>query len=247
MVMTDKTNQLIGSVERVGDTSVQTLFFVIMMLPIYPQGSYLVIKRKGERTVMEVKRNGRSVLAGYLRWWPGTLGIIGAMLGGSALFYVEPDDQLLAGIVTGVSAFLLLLAGLMFLVTRGALSAEEKAQRTVYAEFANAPVDVAKLKDPWSLRDNIKRFLSDKAEQMGVTQGQKHGYGFNHWYAIALDPRMNDVQYLRGALTVARLLSENPDEHDAELGVPPQNYAQIHATIWQKLRAIQPGVMAVAA
>ena len=244
MVTTDKTNQLLGSVERLGDTTVQTLFFVILMLPIYPQETYLVIKRGRERTVMEVKRNGRSVAAGYLRWWPGTLGILGAVLGGSAIFYMNDDDQILAFIVTGVSAFLLMLAGLMFLVTRGSLSAEEKAQRMVYAEFANAPVDVAKLKDSWSLRDNIKRFLSDKAEQMGVTQGQKHGYGFNHWYAIALDPRMNDVQYLRGALTVARLLSENPDEHDAELGVAPQNYAQIHATIWQKLRAIQPGVMA---
>ncbi len=243
MVTTDKTNQLLGSVERVGDTSVQTLFFVLMMLPIYPQETYLVIKRGRERTVMEVKRNGRSVVAGYLRWWPGMLGILGGVFGGSACFYMNDDDLMIAYIVTAVSVALLIIAGVMFLVTRGSLSAEEKAQRMVYAEFANAPVDVAKLKDPWSLRDDIKRLLSSKADAMGVTQGQKHGYGFNHWYAIALDPRMNDVQFLRGALTVARLLSENPDKHDAELGVPPQNYAQIHATIWQKLRTIDPRVM----
>jgi hypothetical protein len=244
MVTTDKTNQLLGSVERIGDTSVQTLFFVIMMLPIYPQASYVVIKRGRERTVMEVKRNGRSVAAGYLRWWPGSIGLLGAIICGSGLFYLDDDDILFAWIGSGASAFLLLLAGLMFLVTRGSLSAEEKAQRMVYAEFANAPVDVAKLKDPWSLRDDIKRFLSDRAEQMSATRGRPHGYGFNHWYAIAMEPQMTDPGYLRAALTVARLLSENPDEHDAELGVPPQNYAQLHAAIWQKLRAIQPGVLA---
>jgi hypothetical protein len=242
MVMTDKTNQLLGSVERVGDTSVQTLFFVILMLPIYPQQSYLVIKRGGERTLLEVKRNAASVAAGYLRWWPGSLGVLGTILGGSAVFYVEPEDQLLAAVVAGVSALLLLVAGVMFLVTRGAVSPEEKAQRMVYAEFANAPVDVAKLKDPWSLRDSIKRFLSDRAEEMGALRGRPHGYGFNHWYALAMDPQMTDAAYLRGALTVARLLSENPDKHDAELGVPPQNYAQLHAAIWQKLKTIQPAV-----
>jgi hypothetical protein len=238
MVVTDRFNQLLGGVERIGDTNVQTLFFVIMMLPIYPQESYAVIKRGKEKTVMEMKRNGRSVLAGYLRWWPGMIGMIGAILGGSALFYVEDDDMLLAEIVSGASGGLLLLAGLMFLVTRGSVSPLERAQRMIYSEFCGAPVDVAKLKDPWSLRDNIKRFLSDKADAMGATRGQKHGYGFNHWYAIALDARNNDAEFLRGALTVARLLSENPDKHDAELGVPPQNYAQIHAAIWQKLNAI---------
>jgi hypothetical protein len=240
MVVTDKFNQLMGSVERVGDTTVQTLFFVFMMLPIYPQSSYAVVKRKGEKQVMEMKRNGRSVAAGYLRWWPGGLGLTGIILGGSALFYMNDEDLYVAEIVTGVSAFLLLFAGIMFLVTRGALTPHEKAQRMVYSEFAGLPVDVAKLVDPWSLRDNIKRFLSDKAEAMGATRGQPHGFGFNHWYAIALDQRMNDVGFLRGALTVARLLTENPDEHDAELGVPPQNYAQIHATIWQKLCALDP-------
>jgi len=242
MVTTDRFNQLLGSVEKVGGTSVQTLFFVIMMLPIYPQGSYVVMKQGGEKKVMEVKRNGRSVVAGYLRWWPGTIGILGAILGGSACFYMNEDDFMIAYIVTGVSVFLLIVAGIMALATQGSLTQEEKAQRMVYAEFAGAPVDVAKLTDSWSLRDNIKRFLSDKADQMGATRGQKHGYGFNHWYAIALDPRMNDAGFLRGALTVARLLSENPDEHDAELGVPPQNYAQIHAQIWQKIRQIDPRV-----
>lgn len=246
MVTTDKTNQLLGSVERVGDTSVQTLFFVIMMLPIYPQETYAVIKRGGEKTVMEMKRNGRSVAAGYLRWWPGMLGIIGFTFGASGPFYMNDDDVIVAYIVLGVSIFLLAFAGLMFLVTRGALSPEEKAQRMVYAEYAGAPVDVANLKDPWSMRDGIKRFLSDKADALGATRGQKHGYGFNHWYAIALDPRMTDPEFLRGALTVARLLTGNPDKHDAELGVPPQDYAQIHASIWQKLRAIDPRVMQAA-
>jgi hypothetical protein len=77
---------------------------------------------------------------------------------------------------------------------------------------------------------------------MGFTRGRPDGYGFNHWYAVALDPRMTDGRYLRGALTVARLLSANPDDHDAELGVPPQDYGQIHAMLWQKLRALEPGI-----
>jgi hypothetical protein len=229
MVTEDQNHLLLGAVEKVGKSSVQTLFFTLLLLPIVPQGSYLVTKYPDGKKVLELETQRRSVLAAYLRWWPGILGVLGIGGAVTANFTGVPDLVIPLGALGGA----LFLASLVAAVTtRGVLPPDEVARRTVYSEFVGVAVDVAQIKDVWSLRDDLKRMLSNLAESAGFTHGQKHGYGFDRWMDVALHPQMNDPQFLRAALTVSRILVGHPQSDEERATMP-----RVHDDIWRKLLA----------
>ena len=158
-----------GSVARVGKSSVQTLFYHFMGLPIWPQGTYWVtaglFTSLSNTKVMELKRDKRSVLAGYVRGWTAVgafwLFCIGLFLATAVQEPLFPYDPLLFGrTILGAVTIVLALGGCVVAVgawflTRFPLGDDELARRAVFARFLGTAADPASLEDPWSQRDAL--------------------------------------------------------------------------------------------
>jgi len=238
MLIDPKYELLGGAIERNGPYSVQTRFYHFLGLPLIPRESYFVTRKGTERTVMEIRRDGRSVVACYARGLPLAASLWLAVGAGVQFFIPEPlfpfaDDPLyfekplLFWILAGATAAMLLLALVAWVATRHALSADARARRAVYSQFVGVPADPARLDDPWSLRDDLKRLIADWAEEQGTMR-----HGFDRWQEIVDDDAVRDPQVLSAALTLTRLLAGHPQE-----GTDPANLARIHEQVWIRLRA----------
>jgi hypothetical protein len=235
-----------GSVERIGKSSVQTLFYQFLGFPLFPQGTYWVtgsaLTSWSDVEVMELRRTPRSIVAAYARGWPAMIAFWCAVV--AIVFWFLPGQQIYDGdpmpfgrsvVVTGAAGLALValaVAIAAWLATRSPITGDELARRAVFARFLEVAVDPALLDSPWSARDDLKRMMADLANERGA---------FDRWPDIALSAEMRSPDYLRMALTVARLaraaLETDEDEQPRR---DPASLSQIEDRIWQKLLELDP-------
>ncbi len=230
-----------GSIERVGESSVQTLFYQFMGLPIFPQGTYWVTGNGlfgNDLKVLELRRSVPSIVIGYARGWL-TVGSIWALCLGLFLAIVVqeplfPQDPMLMGrtivgaIVVVLAAMGLSAALVVWFVTRRPLSSDELARRAVFASTIGTTCDPAMLRNPWSERDDLKRKMASIAESMGL------GRAFDAWPSLVqrFDLPL-PAAYLRMAMTVARLERAAPAEGSDVAALP-----RLEEGTWQRLCAM---------
>src|SRR4051812_12483735 len=123
-----------GKVDALGGTYVVTRFVHFQMLPLFPLESFLIVTGAPEERALSIGRLARSVLAAYARIWA----FAGLFLG---LALADAVTPWLGAPIAIASA----LAGAWGWVRARRPSADERAQRSIYAELAGAPVDVALL------------------------------------------------------------------------------------------------------
>jgi hypothetical protein len=231
-------SKMYGRIQRCGTTYMGTLFAHIYWMPLFPLGSKLVLQENGDGTYRFIPAglDWRSTLAAYLRSW----GVIGAMF---ALWF-GIDEMQRADVDTVDS--LLTLAASLFLVAcavgawvwLGRLSSDEKGHRLAYQDFAGHPIDVAMMREAREpLRHRLYAHVVERAR--GLVSG---GYRTTvdpatQWGAIALDPSVTDVAFLRAALTLTRL------EWSFAASESKAQFASAHAMIWQKLKTAAPMLM----
>jgi hypothetical protein len=240
-----------GSIERAGKSSIQTLFYHFMGFPIWPQDSYLVHSPSmfsNDFQVREIKRNMKSIIAGYLRGWATMsslallfVGVLFAFLKGAQAFDGDPmpyDRSILAplGIVGGVLG--IGVAIVVWFITRHALSPVELSKRVVYQRHVGSPIDPAYLDDPWSLRDDIKRNLARIGEAAGMGASTQL---FDRWPETILSPALNRPDMLGAALALTRLCIAAPEK---EAPRDPAMLAQLHEQIWARLVQADPSILA---
>jgi len=240
-----------GSIERAGKSSIQTLFYHFLGFPIWPQDSYLVHSPSmfsNDFQVREIKRNTKSIVAGYLRGWTtmGSIsllfvGVLFALLKNQAAFDGDPmpfGRSIVAplGIVGGVLG--VGVAVVVWFLTRHALSDVELAKRVVYQRYVGSPIDPSYLDDPWSLRDDIKRSLASIGESAGLGPSTQL---FDRWPETILTPALYRPDILGKALALTRLCLAAPEK---EVRRDPAMLAQLHEQIWARLVQADPSILA---
>lgn len=243
MLINTKYEGFYGSVEKVGEFSVRTLFYHFMGIPLWPQDSYLV-EGSGffgsNLKVREIRRHRGSVRAGYLRGLTATLAFWCAAAAVTCFFILQDPsfdgDPMPLGVsvvafgLSGLALLLTVVSVVVFLATRGTLSAEELGKRAVYARFVGAPLDPAYLNNPWSERDGLLRILAERAEQRRVVRSFDF---WKQWPELILRPEMADPESLAMGLTLTRLATAAPGE-----GLDPRTLEPLHAQIWQRLQQV---------
>lgn len=225
--------RMYGRVDRFAGSYVATRFFHIYYVPLIPLSSWLVLEDQGKEGFrgMQVPMQGRSVLLAWARI--GTL----LMLLGSipAIFSVAAQSAGAAATTALVTAGI--AAAAFFAWFRlGKLTAEQKAARVVYSDFAGHLVDVALLADqrgPMKARaiEELDRHLTRHATSSYREAPQ------SSWREIATRPDLRDVPLLKAALTRCRL-----EEVDAE-GPARREMQLAHAAILRNLVAASPELL----
>lgn len=225
-----------GRILRAGQTFLETPFFHVFFLPLIPLGTQLVLGPApgGMRHVTRVKMSGRSILAAYLRTW-GVLfgaGLVFAAIGmfASALEQHAWLDLVLSPLIvfTTVAA----VSGAFF--SLGKLTAAEQAQQAVYARFVGAPIDPALLADRVAdIRSHVEESLAERARSLGLLGYRHEGEANAEWTKMALSPAVRDLEYLEGALTLARL------DVAASRGDARREQSNRHRTIWSRIEELR--------
>ena len=229
--------RMYGRVDRFAGSHVATRFFHFYYLPLIPLSSWLVLEEKeqGQFIGTQVPLQLRSVLLAWLRVASVIAGIGAISAVANAL---NPGahwgiGELIGSIIYAAAA---LAFGLYAFARLGKLSAQEKAARVVYSDFAGRFVDVALLGDG---RGAVKQRATEELDRHLV----KHATASyrdapqTSWRQIATRPDVRDVPLLRAALTRCRVeWSEASGEDRRTLEVD-------HATILSNLQAAHPEIM----
>lgn len=101
-----------GTVDQVGEESIQTKFFMIGV-PLIPMESFFVLRDRGNGVDgFPIPLNGKSVLLAYLRWGAFIAAIIaGVMAMVTPSYRRGPADFIFAGVAVVAWALLTFLAG----------------------------------------------------------------------------------------------------------------------------------------
>lgn len=242
LVISPQYEGFYGAVGRVGRGAIETLFIHLLGFPIWPRGTYWVEGRGDGRTIQPLRRDLRSIAAGYLRGW--ALGAAIWLLVVGTVFAVLPGQQIAPGdpmpfgrsiaapigLALGTAATLATIV--IWIATRFPVRGDALAQRAVTQSLLGTRADPAMLEKPWSERDDLKRAMASLAEQLGGGSGL-----FDHWRELAVRDDVRSVEYLRMALTTARLCEAAP-----ETGRDAAEYRALHDAIWARLVALDPSV-----
>jgi hypothetical protein len=177
----------------------------------------------------------RSVLLAWLR----VASVVGLLVAGFNLLGKMDGRYAIdgAGLGWAITVGLAIAFGFFAFFRLGKLSRAEKAQRSVYHDFAGRFVDVALLGDG---RSAIKARVTEETDRH-LTKHALSGYrtaAQTSWREIATRPDVRDVPLLRAALTRARL------EWSEAQGEQKRALAQDHDQIFANLTAAMPELLA---
>jgi hypothetical protein len=184
--------KLYGRVEKCGPSCVATLFVHVWFVPLVPLRSFLIYGERGDGTFESapIRLHTISTLTGL-----APLVVVAAAVAAAL-------HPLTLGPVAALVALAMIAA-----VALGRLTAAERAQRQIYAEYCGHPIDVALL--PEELRQELRARLHNEIQSHPRADGgvpyRDQGFG--------LDPDERDPKILGAALTLARL-DRDRKQHD---------------------------------
>jgi hypothetical protein len=230
--------RLSGKVDSFAGSYVATKFFHIWYVPLIPLSSWLVL---GNDSGIAIPMDWRSVLAGYARG----IGSIAAFMFAFSLlrfftYSAAYEGSLPAEIV--VSQLLLPIAVVGTVVAAwavlGRLSREAKARRVVYWDSIGYFVDPARLADQrHQFIENLRKDVQSRAQSL-ATGGYRDAYDPNaEWRKAACRPSTKDVEFLKRALTLARL------EWSFASGAHKRDLGREHDLIWDNIKRLDPKVL----
>jgi hypothetical protein len=234
-----------GTVDKIDGVFVATRFAHLWFIPLIPVESYLVLGAGPSRpqgVALSVRLHRRSVTAGYLRIW--------SLI---ALFACWPLCDS-AGLLVGLPAAALALAVALFAWLRmGRLSPREIQERTAYAQFADAPIDVGLLgvaatvnaktrgkrgdlgtvNQARAWRKEIDRRAREALEHEGSNAlASYRGTGrFAGYEAVAENPAGASPECRGAALTLARLAATRGDASSQERDLAARAHEKIGAAL----------------
>ena len=229
-----------GKVGARDGSYVRSLFGHLMFMPLFPLGSYLVVKApSGKDAVFKLPLHGLSLLAGYARLWS-----LGAAV--MALGMLTDPTLSIAGAGVGMLA---VAVGAYSFFGLGRASAADAAQWRAYAEFAGAPVDVALVAAAAGGGDeNARRWLADikhKAQAafaenaVNPQASYRDNARLDDWRQAADSAALLTPTCQKAALTLARIATaDKSTDHAAAVAA--------HAKIWSAITS-QPELAAKAA
>jgi hypothetical protein len=221
-----------GRIDEVGGTFVETQFYVFRLFPLLPRRSQLVLQedRKGAQTIIPLPLQPRSVLAGYATVWL-LLPVI--ILAGKDIFFDPGPDAAQAMHASLLSIALAALWALIFGWV-GRLSAEQRAQRRVYARFAGHPFDVGLLVEAdrhHDLAAKLRARVAERTAALGASGYREAVDPAATWASLAVSAE--DGELRAAALTLARL------ESHLATGAARADLERVHARIWDRMRAAE--------
>lgn len=228
--------RLSGKVDACAGSYVATRFFHIYYIPLIPLSSWLVL---GEDRAMPMPMQWRSVLAGYLR---GALTIAAAVLAVQMLMFFSSSyhsldaDTFFPELIVPLAAIGGAIAGWAYL---GRLSKNDRGKRAIYWDAIGYFVDPAQLGDArHSLIEKLRKDVYTRAKAITAASYREQWEPENKWRELAAKPSMNDLDYLKAALTLCRLeWSFASGAHRAEL-------AKDHALIFENIVRHHPQALA---
>lgn len=231
--------RLYGKIEATQGCFVVTQCVHLNFLPLFPTRSVMVVQSPGEPapSYLSIPMSGTSVMAAYFRTWGVLVSVVSTIA--TLVAFSHDDGELAYAVLSGV-----LVASTAWSFLRlGKLSQAAHAQRAIYAQFASAPVDIARLAPTMTgLRTHLVGLLASEAPALSALGSYRAPVDTSDWRAVALDPSVTHPVFLRAALTLARLEASNaPRAAQREL-------TQTHDAIWEKLVKLEgPEVGATAA
>ena len=204
-------------------SAVETEFFALLRMPIVPLRSHLVTEwsPKKLRTTLSV----RSVLVAYSLWWGSLLTV--AFGFGALRMFERSNIWVLWAVLAGVSLAAALWAG----KRSWQLSATDEKRRVVYAKESGQPFDPAMLPlyEANELKLQLGPRLAEEAKRLGIG-GYRDGQADEEaWVNVAHRPEVDDLTFLRGALTMARV------EMALSSGVKRRMFALLHRDVWRRI------------
>lgn len=228
-----------GVIDRCGGTYLSTRFFHIYWLPLIPMGTSLMLDEHGPdgtARAVSVGLSGRSVLAAYLRTW-GVIAALafGAMaLGGIEDFADDPLTVLVPAFLAVASALGVALSWAVL----GRLSPTEKARRLAFETRIGYPVDAGLLGDVRaSFRGPLFHEVVERARPFAALGYRGALDPARDWPRIAAMSETTDTQFVHAALTLSRI------EWSYAQGPERAQWAAQHEAIFQRLRALEPGLI----
>jgi len=223
----------LGTVFAVGNARVETEFFCVNFLPIFPQRSRFVVAAYGDTAEVDhpIPLVPISVLAGYLRSW----GLIASVFAMARGIFGDPPAAPVNAVFIVLGLALVLLTWWAW-IGLGEPSADDAARWKAYAAYARFPLDVALLDGDAAarLREQLAADLAERAPALLAGTYRTAPDPARDWAAIALHPDVRDPELLRAALTLARLESTKGDARSRA------TFARTHDAIWAKLKALAP-------
>ena len=195
--------RLSGKIDSCAGSYVATRFFHIYYIPLIPLSSWLVL---GEDRALPMPMQWRSVLAGYLR---GAISIAAIVLGIQMLMFFTNSwrpldaDTIFPEVIVPLVFVGGAIAGWTYL---GRLSKRDRGKRAVYWDAIGYFADPAQLGDArHSLIEKLRHDVHTRAKALTAANYREQWDPANKWRELAAKPSMNDLDYLKAALTLCRL------------------------------------------
>jgi hypothetical protein len=219
-----------GKVGAIDGVYVTTRFIHFQMLPFVPLESFLIVTGGAEDRALAIGKLARSVLAAYARIWAFAGLFLGLALGDGISPWLGAPIAI-ASTVVGVWGW----------ARAGRPSADERAQRGVYAEIAGAPVDVALIARATRGPDAASAqawldAITRRAEEIIAVDGADLAASYRElarhtaWQGVAERASTASPACQRAALTLARVACGSAD------GTARAEAIAAHARIWSAMR-----------
>jgi hypothetical protein len=235
-------SRLYGRIDDCNGTYIATRFAHIYYLPLIPLGSQLILGHDDEDDSfhgVSISLSLRSMFAGYLRVW-GVFGFIGSLIAlvlsiRGAMNANDATDDIVNLIEAGF-IFVIAIAMMGFAWgVLGRLSSEEKRKRVVYKHFTGISADPAQLKDARTpIRESLFQKIGERAQGLAQTGYRMQVNPMTHWMQIALDPNVQDADFIGAAFTLARL------ETSFLAGPPKAQMEMTHHALWTRVLQVAP-------
>lgn len=209
----------LGTVFAVGNARVETEFFCVNFLPLFPVRSRFCVTGDGGADEAELDHPiplvRASVIAGFARAWGLVLGLgllAHAVLGRDGVAH----GSLLLGVV-------LLAITTWAWTSLGAPSADDVARLRVYQSFTTYPVDPTLFDEDVAseLRARLATVMKERVPMLGAGTYREMPDA-REFEAIARHPDVRDPEFLRAAMTLARVTRDDA----------------LHDAIWEKLKKL---------
>lgn len=219
--------RVLGRVAEVDGSYVVTEFAHLNFVPLIPIRSHLVFEEDGVERSVPIRLHLGSVVSAYAR----TVAVVAAFasfVAGVAAIWSGDRRATLDRFLLTLAFFAL---GFIFFVLVGRPSSRDVARRRTYAAFIGAPADPAwLLEGVETLKGRLSQTLAERGRVTDALATYRSSADMDvAWERVALSPQTGDPDFLRAAMTRARL------EWGEARGARRNELARLHDALFERV------------